>query len=56
MKDGYTGKFIELNFSQNLSLRPKSEVQSAFFSGKQFTLHCAIIEPVGNGYHYHHRH
>lgn len=38
MKASYTGKFIELDFSQNLSLRPIDKVQSAHFSGKQFTL------------------
>ena len=55
MNENYSGKFTELNFSQNLrfSLRPKDEVQSAHFSGKQFTLHCAIVEPVENRYHYH---
>ena len=55
MNENYSGKFIELNFSQNLrfSLRPKDEVQSAHFLGKQFTLHCAIVEPVENRYHYH---
>ena len=53
MKEAYTGKFIELDFSQNLSLRPKDEVQSAHFSGRQFTLHCAIVEPTEQRYHYH---
>ena len=53
LKESYSGKFIELDFSQNLSLRPKDEVQSAHFSGKQFTLHCAIVEPVQYRYHYH---
>ena len=53
MKDAYTGKFIELDFSQNLALRPKFEVQSAHFSGKQHTLHCAIAEPFEIKYHYH---
>lgn len=33
LKELYTGKFIELDFSQNLALRPKDEVQSAHFSG-----------------------
>ena len=45
MKEMYTGKFVKLDFSQNLSLRPKNKVQSAHFSGRQFTLHCAIPEP-----------
>ena len=53
MKENYSGKFTELDFSQNLSLRPKDEVQSAHSSGKQITLHCAIVGPVKNRYHYH---
>ena len=53
MQENYSGKFIELDFTQNLSFRPKDEVQSAHFSGKQFTLHCAIVEPNKNRYHYH---
>ena len=53
MKETYTGKFVELDYSQNLSLRPKDEVQSAHFSGRQFTLHCAIVEPTEIRYHYH---
>ena len=51
MKKNYSGKFIELNLFQNLSLRAKDEVQSAHFSRKQFTLHCAIVEPVENWNH-----
>ena len=50
MKDAYSGKFIELDFSQNLALRPKLEVQSAHFSNKQYTLHCAIATPFDRGY------
>ena len=54
LKENYSGKYNELNFSQNLALRPKDEVQSAHFSGKQFTLHCAIVEGAGPyRYHYH---
>ena len=53
LQEAYSGKYVELDFSQNLSLRPKDEVQSAHFSGKQFTLHCAIVEPVKYRYHYH---
>ena len=51
MKKNYSGEFIELNLFQNLSLRAKDEVQSAHFSRKQFTLHCAIVEPVENWNH-----
>lgn len=53
MRDAYDGKFIELDFSQNLTLRPKCEVQSAHFSNKQYTLHCAIVKPFEKKYHYH---
>ena len=53
MKEAYDGMYIELDFSQNLALRPKDEVQSAHFSGKQFTLHCSIVDPVGYRYHFH---
>ena len=45
MKEAYNGKYTELNFSQNLALRPKGEVQSAHFSEKQVTLHCLIVDP-----------
>ena len=53
MKETYTGKFPELDFSQNISLRPKDEVQSTHFSGRQFTLYCAIFDPSEMRYHYH---
>ena len=35
---------IDLDFSSTLALKPNFEVQEAHFSGKQFTLHCSIIE------------
>ena len=53
MKEAYDGMYIELGFCQNRSLRPKDEVQSAHFPGKQFTLHCSIVYPVGYRYHFH---
>ena len=53
MKEAYNGTNIELNFSQNLALRPKDEVQSVHFSGKQFTLPCFIVHPVHSRYHFH---
>ena len=53
MKLNYDGKYIELDFSQNLALRPKDEVQSADFSGKQFILQCSIVNPVNNRYNFH---
>ena len=53
IKDAYSRKFIELYFSQNLAIRPKFEVQSAHFSNKQYTLHCAIAKLFQKRYHYH---
>ena len=53
LKKHYDGKYIELDFSQNLSLWPKDEIQSAHFSGKQFTLHCTESEPAQYRYHFH---
>ena len=50
---GYKGKFVELDFSENLALRPKHEVQSAHFSGRQHSLHCSIVQPGEIKYHYH---
>ena len=52
LKDVDDGSYIELDFSKNLTLRPKDEVQSANFSVKQFTLHCAIVERAEFRYHY----
>ena len=52
-KSTYDGKYIELDFSQNLALRPKDEVQSANYSGKQLALHCPIVNPVNNCHHFH---
>ena len=46
MKSTYDDKYIELDFSQNLTLRPKDKVQLAHFSGKLLTLHCAIVDPI----------
>ena len=34
-------------------MRPKNEVQSAHFSGNQFYLNCAIVEPGEINYEYH---
>ena len=53
MKEGYNGKYIDLDFSQNLALRPMDEVQSAHFSGKQFTLHFSVVDPVHSRCYFH---
>ena len=32
-----------MDFSQNIALKPKDEVQTAHFSGKQKSLHCSTV-------------
>ena len=32
--------YVHLDYSQNIELKPKHEVQSQHYSGKQQTLHC----------------
>lgn len=34
-----------MDFFENVALKPKFETQDAHFSGKQYTLHCMILEP-----------
>ena len=51
--DNVSDKYIELDVSQNLALWPKDKVQSACLSGKQFTLHFAIVDLVKSRYHFH---
>ena len=53
MRERFSGKYTELNFSENLELKPKHEVQDARFSGKHYSLHCSIAEPCENKYVYH---
>ena len=42
-----------MDFSENLAMKPKFEVQDAHFSGKQYSLHCSIVEPGTQKYFYH---
>ena len=53
VKLAYDGKYMELDFSQNLALQPKDGVQSAHSSQKHFTLNYAIVDPVKYRYHLH---
>ena len=53
LKEGFSGKCIELDFLENLDLRPKHKAQSVQFSRKQHTLHCAIFRPGDTIFHYH---
>lgn len=45
IKQSFKGNFIELDFSENISEKQKWELQSAHFSGMQYSLHCSIAEP-----------
>ena len=51
--ESFSGKYTELDFSENLALKPKHEVQDAHFSGKQYSLHYSKGEPGENKYVYH---
>ena len=51
IKESFQGTNIELDFSENIAINPKFEVQEAHFSG--ITLHCSIVEPGMNKYVYH---
>ena len=53
VKESFQGTYIELDFSENIAIKPKFEVQEAHFSGKQYTLHCSIVEPGMSKYVYH---
>ena len=35
---------LYFDFSENINITPKHEAQSAHFSGRQYTLHCSIME------------
>ena len=42
---------IHLDFSENIAMKPKFEAQDAHFSGKQYSLHCMLLDPP-NPYKY----
>ena len=51
--ESFNGKCIEIDFSENIAMKPKFEVQDAHFSGKQYSLHCSVVEPGIQKYFYH---
>ena len=53
IRERHEGRYIEINFSENIALKTKSEVQEAHFSGKQYALHCSIVEPGESKFVYH---
>ena len=42
-----------MDFSENIAMKLKFEVQDAHFWGKQYSLHCSIVEPGAQKYFYH---
>ena len=53
IRESFSGKYIELDISENLRLKPKHQDQDAHFSEKQYSPHCSIVEPGKNKYVYH---
>ena len=52
-RESFNGKYIEMDFSENIAMKPKFEVQDAHFSGKQYSLHRSVVEPGTQKYFYH---
>ena len=38
IRESFKGKYIEMDFSENIAMKPKFEVQDGNFSGKQYSL------------------
>ena len=54
IRKSFSCKYIELDFSKNLALKPKHEVRDAhFFVFSEYSLHCSIAEPGENKYECH---
>ena len=51
--ESFNGKCIEIDFSENIAMKPKFEVQDAHFSGKQYSLHCSVVKAGTQKYFYH---
>ena len=50
----YEFPVLTFDYSENITLKPKHEAQSAHFSGRQHTLHCCVMGNNGiNTYLYH---
>ena len=52
-RESFNGKYIEMDFSENIAMKLKFEVQDAHFSGKQYSLHRSVVEPGTQKYFYH---
>ena len=55
MKEVINQPYLHMDYSQNITLKPKHEVQSAHFSGKEQTLHCTVLaESIDNNRYIYH--
>ena len=52
-KERHQGKYIEKDFSENISLKTKIDFQEGDFSGKQYVLHCSTVHPGEVNFIYH---
>ena len=46
IREKHKGRYIEMNFTENIAIKSKSAVQEAHFLGKQYVLHCTIVQLV----------
>ena len=46
-RNAFTGRFLDFNFSENINVTEKHQAQEAHFSGKQYALHCTLMDPPG---------
>ena len=53
IRELFNRKCIEMDFSDNIAMKPKFEVQDGHFSGKQYSLHCSVVEKGTQKYFYH---
>ena len=38
----FTQEYVQIDYSENIALKPKNEGQSSHYSGRQQTLHCCV--------------
>ena len=46
IKDSFDDKYIQLDFSENIAVKLKFEGEDVHFTGKEYILHCAIVDQV----------
>ena len=53
IRESFNENIVRWDFSENIAMKPKFEVEDAHFSGNQYFLHCSIIEPGTQKYFCH---